>query len=1247
MGNSEAQAALPEANARPGSDNSSPPATDNVGLSSLSLEPSDDTPTVISKASPQPVSSENVLAGVLRGRKLAHFQLIEPLGVGGMAAVMLATDTQLDRIVALKILPPEMAADPENVRRFHQEARSAAKLDHENIARVFFCGEDQNLHFIAFEYVEGEDLRTLLEKNGRLPVAESIQYVLQIAAGLAHAASRGVVHRDIKPSNIIITPTGWAKLVDMGLARSLGPQQDPGLTQSGVTLGTFDYISPEQALEPRDADIRSDIYSLGCTFYHLLTGQPPVPDGTAARKLHHHQHVAPVDPRQLNPEIPDDVAALLSRMIAKNPADRYQNPEHLVQHLIMVSQRIGATPDNIRRIMYVDALLPSPPRSHPLVLLGTAIAAVVGLVILLGQIPWGGSNEPPSREQTRRPSEEQTNIAAAKDIARPISVDKGPVKTKPSDSDDITARYDEDEPTGESLRRFLMKNEGAKKLEIILADSVEIQVGKESAYDDASHGIGLVLRADNIVIRPKFKSQRPTITLTYAGWLKPTKPAWAAALTMECDTATIEGLRFRVDACGADIAMTPLLLRPSKEAVVRDCSFFQSGPLFRETGRLSSIVVEPQAEAEDKPVLKLAECCFGAYSSSQEDPRTTNPRSDSFDIPLGTKVFPKAHEAVSLAGPVNVAVSECAFGPHEKLFRCEKDTSTVQLTSCSAMALGSWTALALDRNALCQKLAISHCLFSNLQEPKDGVASSATGGAVLIRQAGNEPIPFEGNDNCYHNLDAFLMRDGLLKTVRLDDFRTETEITPAKDNSRVVIPNPWNTADPLVITMEDNLLIKVFQARTDLAELRQSDDPAQRLVGVNKCTWGSTYDKPLPAVGDYSKPAPVARKSLIVDPSGSQSGSGIYQSVNAALDEAKPGDTILIKANGPMRVTPVRLEKGPLTDLTIKPADRTYKPVLVLGDATDADVALFTLQDGKLALEGLEFLLTPRASKSTRPVESSSRETQALVRITGEGSCSLKGCAITLDDSKNASLAVVRIADTNGLMKTDKTAASAPDQMPRLRFEDCFIRGDGDLVWSAASRPFDLEASNTLVALSGSFVSLEAGRDEMTNWGGSAIPVRLANVTAYLKGYLVRLKGGKDAKGLIPVNCSSVADCLFVSASNKTLVHLEGMDISEDRIRTQIQWDGRNNLYSNFTQILDLQSAGDEMPPNNMPVPFTWDKWIKTYGENEQKQEKVAFQSPPSADALERATQSNFRLSDPTKQRFGANLAQLPNPTSN
>src|SRR5262245_52316186 len=206
------------------------PAEADFILPSADAAPTDESPTVISKTSPiqagKPLVSSEALGQGLKGRSLAHFELLEPIGVGGMAAVIRARDKQLDRFVALKILPPEMAGDPENIRRFHQEARAAARLDHENIARVFFCGEDQRLHFIAFEFVEGDNLRVILERRGLLPVPEAVHYMLQVATGLAHASARGVVHRDIKPSNIIVTSTGRAKLVDMGLARSMEPHSD-------------------------------------------------------------------------------------------------------------------------------------------------------------------------------------------------------------------------------------------------------------------------------------------------------------------------------------------------------------------------------------------------------------------------------------------------------------------------------------------------------------------------------------------------------------------------------------------------------------------------------------------------------------------------------------------------------------------------------------------------------------------------------------------------------------------------------------------------------------------------------------------------------------------------------------------------------------------------------------------------------------------------------------------------------------
>ena len=237
------------------------------------------------------------------------FELEEAIGVGGMGAVFRALDTRLDRHVALKILPPEQANDPEVVQRFYQEGRAAARLDHENIARVYTIGHDGRYHYIAFEYIEGTTIRQRVERNGPLPVGEAINYTLQIADALVHAAERGVVHRDIKPSNIIVTPHGRAKLVDMGLARRFERGGDDGLTQSGMTLGTFDYISPEQARDPRDVDVRSDLYSLGCTLFHMLTGRPPFPEGTVLQKLIQHQEEPPPDVRALNPAVPADLAS--------------------------------------------------------------------------------------------------------------------------------------------------------------------------------------------------------------------------------------------------------------------------------------------------------------------------------------------------------------------------------------------------------------------------------------------------------------------------------------------------------------------------------------------------------------------------------------------------------------------------------------------------------------------------------------------------------------------------------------------------------------------------------------------------------------------------------------------------------------------------------------------------------------------------------------------------------------------------
>ncbi len=276
----------------------------------------------------------------LLGAQLNHFHLEAFIGGGGMGAVFKGHDEQLDRTVAIKVIP-FVGDDPDLQRRFRNEAQSAAKLDHPRIARVFDVGSHGDWHYIVFEYIEGTNIRDLVTRDAVLPIDDAVFYTCELADALQHAADRGIVHRDIKPSNILIGQDNKIKLVDMGLARSENLDLSEDMTASGVTLGTFDYISPEQAKDPRDADLRSDIYSLGCTLYFMLTGSPPYPGGTMLQKLLSHGNAPPPDARVLRPEVSDHIVAVIRKMLAKNPDDRYQTGFDLVADLREVAVRDG------------------------------------------------------------------------------------------------------------------------------------------------------------------------------------------------------------------------------------------------------------------------------------------------------------------------------------------------------------------------------------------------------------------------------------------------------------------------------------------------------------------------------------------------------------------------------------------------------------------------------------------------------------------------------------------------------------------------------------------------------------------------------------------------------------------------------------------------------------------------------------------------------------------------------------------
>jgi serine/threonine-protein kinase len=276
-------------------------------------------------------------AGDLSGREIGNFRFLRRLGKGAMAEVYLAEQWQLKRWVAVKVLKPELAGDGTYLRRFELEAQAAAKLVHANIVQIHEVGESDGLHYIVQEYVQGQNLRDWLARNGPPLLQPALSIMRQIAAALSKAAEQGVVHRDIKPENIMITAAGEVKVADFGLARVLSENgaAATALTQVGITMGTPLYMSPEQ-VEGRPLDHRSDLYSFGVLCYHLLTGKPPFTGDTALAVAVQHVKNQPTALETLRPDLPPALCRVVHHMLAKDPEQRWASCRELLRELYRI-----------------------------------------------------------------------------------------------------------------------------------------------------------------------------------------------------------------------------------------------------------------------------------------------------------------------------------------------------------------------------------------------------------------------------------------------------------------------------------------------------------------------------------------------------------------------------------------------------------------------------------------------------------------------------------------------------------------------------------------------------------------------------------------------------------------------------------------------------------------------------------------------------------------------------------------------
>jgi formylglycine-generating enzyme required for sulfatase activity/serine/threonine protein kinase len=271
--------------------------------------------------------AESVYQGKVQGLAFGDYRVLDKLGEGGMGVVLKAQHQRMDRTVAVKMISGAALKSPDAAKRFYQEVKAAAKLNHPNIVQAYDASEQNGVHYLIMEYVEGKDLAAIVREKGPLPVAQAVDCVLQAARGLQYAHKQGIVHRDIKPANLLLDKEGTVKILDMGLARVVGlvdqGDKDP-LTASGQIMGTCDYMAPEQAMDTHHADARADIYSLGCTLYRLVAGEAMYQGETLMQILLAHQQAAVPSLCKNRSGVPPQLDAVFQKMVAKKPEDRYQ-----------------------------------------------------------------------------------------------------------------------------------------------------------------------------------------------------------------------------------------------------------------------------------------------------------------------------------------------------------------------------------------------------------------------------------------------------------------------------------------------------------------------------------------------------------------------------------------------------------------------------------------------------------------------------------------------------------------------------------------------------------------------------------------------------------------------------------------------------------------------------------------------------------------------------------------------------------
>jgi serine/threonine protein kinase len=1143
------------------------------------------------------------------GDMLDGFMIEDVIGVGGMGAVYRALDTKLDRQVALKLLPPDQAADSEVVARFYQEGRSAALLDHENVARVYCIGQDGAFHYIAFEFIEGETVRKRTETAGALPVNEAVHIALEIAQALVHASERGVVHRDIKPSNIIITRHGRAKLVDMGLARRFERGRDDGLTQSGMTLGTFDYISPEQARDPRDVDVRSDLYSLGCTLFQMLTGRPPFPGGTVLQKLIQHQEEPPADVRTLNPQVPVELATTITKLMAKDRDRRYQTPEHLVRDLLGVAGSIGLTmPSPSFPGWHTEA--PRHAWEHHLVWL-VPVAALVAAVS--GLAWWGRDLARPTSASPRQAGMVAPRASSAGANTSDSGTTGPSAETSERASSNETAApapvYSRNIPVSSNEDLLETMATAPRRSVIVLSDDGPYQL----------HGRAWSVRApapfSNADLTIKAEAGvRPVLKFASDARLADRPPA--SLLHFVGGHVTIEGVAFDLDVVLPE-ELVAAIRADASELTLRGCSFRRTNSREgRNVAALSIRQVHPPASATDRPPAVFVDMCH----------------------------FDGGQTAIFATGPIDLALRNCTLGPGQPSIWFDNPSSNSPVPaelrlSHSSVMTGTDPVFRFDGSHV--RVWLDDCV----------VAPAGRSPATLVTVDNPRDLVWHGRSNLYSSIGVFQTSSGRGdRQEPIVDFSrwSETPTDRRESGSKMVAASIWDAADPSVaLAAETDNPTRVFllneavvqgsdagasqgpfgsilrntniAARSRIAgdEAQQassrrleSPDPKRREPpGSTADASQTTTPMPLatstnPALGPFDDDAIELQTMPPMPPSqtaptaaeGSPSGTEIAasqagqprredteRSTREATDPPPPdrdrrpaltdqeivrnsdqllamlhrlrasGGAIRIAAGAVLELPATLIDGTGRTQLLAEPGAK--RPLLRFRPAQSVQrspvdwTAMFDLRAGSLHVQGIDVVVPDLENLRT--------DRLAAVGLLPGTVLTMTDCTITLAGNRpGAALFVIQPEVASA---STPASGGTSGQSAVIDLRDCFLRSGGEGVAVAAGRRIDLKLSNVLAASEGSLVhafgGVRPGRADFP-----AVKLHLNQVTASIKGGLVHLDSTPEQPELPFASILAENTILSTANHDDPLFRLDGRDQLDD-LGNKIQWEGRKVAY--------------------------------------------------------------------------------------